>query len=168
MPSTLTLNGAAITPYIPAVAQLRIAVFREFPYLYDGDLAYERDYLSHYAASPDSVVVLALESDEVVGASTGLPLEDADSEFQIPFADTAPAASDVFYLGESVLLPAFRGHGIGHAFFDARETHARSLSRFTHTAFCAVDRSPTVPEDLPPTGNSPPSGPSAVTPATPP
>ena len=32
------------------------------------------------------------------------------------------------------------GRGIGHAFFDAREAHARALGRFRMTAFCAVDR----------------------------
>jgi GNAT superfamily N-acetyltransferase len=46
----------------------------------------------------------------------------------------------VFYFGESVLLPEYRGRGLGHAFFDAREAHAAALGRFDWTAFCAVDR----------------------------
>ncbi len=134
------LRGAAIEPWLDPVARLRIAVFRDFPYLYEGDPAYERRYLQAYAASPDSVFVLATDGDDVVGASTGLPLADDTAEFQQPFLDAGRAVDDVFYFGESVLLPAYRGRGLGHAFFDEREAHARELGRFRWTAFCAVDR----------------------------
>ena len=145
MPTIRTLNSDAITPFITDLASLRITVFREFPYLYDGDLAYERDYLSHYAAATDSIVVLALENDRIIGASTGLPLQHADAGFRAPFGNHSPPVGSVFYFGESVLLPQFRGRGLGHSFFDARESHARSLGRFSHTAFCAVDRPPDHP-----------------------
>jgi len=135
-----TLRGARITPYLDDVARLRIAVFGDWPYLYEGDAAYEREYLAAYAASPDSVFVLARDGDTVVGASTGLPLADDAPAFQRPFVDAGHDPAEVFYFGESVLLPAFRGLGLGHGFFDAREAHARALGRSTTTAFCAVDR----------------------------
>lgn len=134
------LRGPDVTPWLEAVARLRISVFRDWPYLYQGDLGYERDYLAAYAASPDSVFVLALSAGEVVGASTGLPLLDDAEAFRKPFAQSGIDASEVFYFGESVLLPECRGRGIGHAFFDQREAHARSLGRFRWTAFCSVDR----------------------------
>jgi GNAT superfamily N-acetyltransferase len=37
------------------------------------------------------------------------------------------------------LLPDYRGHGIGHRFFDLREDHARRLS-LDKSAFCGVIR----------------------------
>ena len=140
-PITLeTLSGAALLPCLDDVARLRIAVFRDWPYLYDGDVGYERDYLAAYAQSANSVVVLARAGDKVVGASTGIPLAEDSAEFQAPFLERGIEVAKVFYCGESVLLPAYRGRGIGHAFFDAREAHARALGGFEWTAFAAVDR----------------------------
>jgi GNAT superfamily N-acetyltransferase len=46
----------------------------------------------------------------------------------------------VFYLGESLLLPAYRGRGVGVRFFEERESHARFLGGFDWYAFCAVER----------------------------
>ncbi|WDS36088.1 GNAT family N-acetyltransferase [Pseudoxanthomonas sp.] len=139
------VRGADITPYLDDVARLRIAVFAHWPYLYEGNAAYERDYLAAYARSAGSVFVLAFDGDTVIGASTGLPLLDDTDAFSRPLAAHGVDAARVFYFGESVLLPAWRGRGIGHAFFDAREAHARALGGFNTTAFCAVDRDPADP-----------------------
>jgi GNAT superfamily N-acetyltransferase len=135
-------RGPEITPWLDDVARLRATVFRDWPYLYEGDLAYERDYLAAYATSPESLFVLAMEGGQVVGASTGLPLVDDTEAFRRPFLDSHIEPDEVFYFGESVLLPSHRGRGIGHAFFDHREAHARALGRFRWTAFCSVDRDP--------------------------
>ncbi len=135
-----TFSGGAIAPHLDDLARLRISVFRAFPYLYDGDAAYEAKYLATYAKSPESLFVLAFDGDRVVGASTGIPLTDETAAFQRPFLERGFALGDVFYFGESVLLPEYRGHGLGHRFFDEREAYARRLGRFTTTAFCAVVR----------------------------
>lgn len=138
------VRGSAALPWLDALAELRIRVFRDFPYLYDGSLDYERGYLAEYAASTDSLIVLALDDKRVVGCSTGLPMVDADPAFQRPFVDAGCALQDVFYFGESVLDAAWRGRGIGHRFFDEREAHARQLG-FPITTFCAVQRPPDHP-----------------------
>jgi GNAT superfamily N-acetyltransferase len=136
----LTSVGEAVRPHLKALAQLRMAVFRDYPYLYDGDMAYEQRYLEAYARSRRSVFVLALDGDAVVGCSTGIPLVDEIPAIQQPFVERGMVLGDVFYFGESVLLPAYRGQGIGHRFFDAREHHARRLLGYRWTAFCAVER----------------------------
>jgi len=134
------LSGDAILPWLDAVAELRMTVFREWPYLYAGDVGYERDYLSRYGRSARSVLVLAMVGDALIGASTGLPLADEDPAFQRPFVDLDVAIERVFYFGESIVLPQWRGQGIGHRFFDLRQAHARALGGFDMTAFAAVDR----------------------------
>ncbi|MDY6799236.1 MAG: hypothetical protein SVX28_11015 [Pseudomonadota bacterium] len=70
----LTLTGKALEPWLERVAELRIRVFRDFPYLYDGSRAYETEYLKTYINSEMAICVLAQEGDQVVGASTGLAL----------------------------------------------------------------------------------------------
>jgi GNAT superfamily N-acetyltransferase len=132
--------GPEVGPWLTEVARLRMTVFREFPYLYDGDLDYEREYLSTYARSPESLFVLALDGARVVGASTAVPLVDEVDAFRQPFRDAGIAEAEVFYFGESVLLREYRGRGLGGRFFDAREGRAKALGRFRWTAFCAVVR----------------------------
>lgn len=133
------LTGAAFTAALADVARLRIEVFRAFPYLYDGDAAYEERYLQSFRDSPRAILVGAFDGDVLVGASTGAPLTDHADDFAAAFADTDLTLSDVFYCAESVLLPAYRGRGIGHQFFDLREAHARECG-FKKTCFCAVVR----------------------------
>lgn len=136
----ITCVGEAVAPYVDDLARLRIEVFRDYPYLYDGDGAYERRYLEAYAGSPRSVFVLALDGTQVVGASTGIPLSDDGVAFHQPFLAHGIGLDSVYYFGESVLQRAYRGQGLGHRFFDEREAHARRLGGFAMTAFCAVER----------------------------
>lgn len=134
------LHGADIVPHIDDLARLRLSVFREFPYLYDGTLDYETRYLTTYAASLESLFVLVLDGERVVGAATGLPMVDETAEFQRPFVEQGWDTQRIFYFGESVLLPAYRGRGFGVRFFNEREHYARQFGRFSHCAFCAVER----------------------------
>lgn len=133
-------TGPGLAGYIPELARLRILVFRDFPYLYDGTTEYEERYLRTYTASPASVVVIAFDGDRPVGASTALPLAHETPEVQRPFREAGIEPARVFYLGESVLLPAYRGRGVGVRFFEEREAHAQSLGGFDWFAFCAVER----------------------------
>ena len=134
------LTGERLKALLPDLARLRITVFRAFPYLYDGSLDYEERYLQTYAQAEDSVVVGAFDGDMAIGASTGLPLAHEPPTLTDAFTAHGFEVARVFYFGESVLLPEYRGHGIGVAFFREREAHARSLGRFDWAAFCGVVR----------------------------
>ncbi|NPD16875.1 GNAT family N-acetyltransferase [Xinfangfangia sp. D13-10-4-6] len=142
--SVRALTGAELEAALDDMARLRITVFRDWPYLYDGTLDYERGYLQAYRDSPGALLVAALDGDRIVGASTSAPMEDHASEFAAPVRQSGLALENILYGAESVLLPEYRGRGIGHRFFDLREVHARALGR-SHVAFCSVIR----PEDHP-------------------
>jgi GNAT superfamily N-acetyltransferase len=137
--SVRALTGADLEAALDGVAALRISVFRDWPYLYDGSLDYERQYLQTYRDSPGALLVGAFHGDRLIGASTSTPMEDHAEAFAEPLKKIGLPVQSILYGAESVLLPAWRGQGLGHRFFDAREAHARALGR-THVAFCSVVR----------------------------
>jgi len=142
-PTTLRyewLTGSAIRRVLDELAQLRITVFRDFPYCYNGSVDYERSYLETYTQSERALLFAAWDGNRLVGATTALPLTDETAEVQQPFRDAGYDLGSVFYFGESILLPAYRGYGLGHRFFDEREAHARRFGQYTLTCFCAVQR----------------------------
>lgn len=140
-----SVTGEDIYGVLDDLARLRITVFRDWPYLYDGTLEYEEKYLKTFAAAKGAVVVCAYDGSFMVGASTGAPMIEHADEFGEPFRKAGYDIAKIFYCGESVLLKSHRGFGLGHAFFDGREAQARKLGGFTHSTFCRVLR----PDDHP-------------------
>ncbi|MBU6267015.1 MAG: GNAT family N-acetyltransferase [Sphingomonadales bacterium] len=133
------LTGSEIAAALDAIAGLRIAVFADYPYLYDGSRDYEARYLAEYVEAPDAVLIAAFADGRMVGAATAAPMAHQKPEFRAPFEARGVDTGRLFYFGESVLLPEYRGKGIGHAFFDQREAHA--LERGANaTCFAAVVR----------------------------
>jgi GNAT superfamily N-acetyltransferase len=139
------LTGRDLIADLPALARLRIQVFREYPYLYHGSPEYEERYLRTYVDAPDGMMVLVRDGDQVVGASSALPLEAETPNVVEPFRALGYDIERIFYYGESVLLPEYRGLRIGRRFFEEREAHALGLGRFDLACFCAVER----PDDHP-------------------
>jgi GNAT superfamily N-acetyltransferase len=136
--ATRILTGDTVAGALDDLARLRIAVFRDWPYLYDGDPDYERAYLKPYQ-SPGAVVVAAYDGPRMIGAATGAPMEDHAGDFAAAFAGRPEPLEQIYYCAESVLLPGYRGQGLGHAFFDGREAQGRALGR-RYSAFCSVIR----------------------------
>jgi GNAT superfamily N-acetyltransferase len=136
----ITKKGADIQLVISQLADLRISVFRDFPYLYEGSLEYEYSYLQTYLKSQKSFLFAVYDNDKMVGATTCIPLADETSDVQEPFIKVGMDLDKIFYFGESLLLPQYRGLGLGHRFFDEREAHVCSFGTFQKTCFCSVVR----------------------------
>lgn len=137
--SVRPLGEAEIADRLEEIARLRITVFRAFPYLYDGDLGYEREYLSTYLAASGAFIAGAFHEGALVGACTAAPLGDHKAEFAEPFAARGFDPDTFFYFGESVLLPQWRGRGVGLGFFALREAEA-CRQGFSQCLFSAVIR----------------------------
>ena len=136
----IRLKGAAISSVFDELAALRIAVFRAYPYLYEGNVPYEKEYLRIYSQSERSFLAAVYHQGTLVGATTCLPLAEETEELRKPFLENGFDPTRIFYFGESIILKEHRGQGFGHLFFDERESHARSFGTYTHTCFCSVDR----------------------------
>ncbi len=132
-------RGDRIAAIAPAVARLRVTVFRDFPYLYDGTQEYEEQYLATYARSPSAAIFVAFDGEDAVGASTCLRMTEETENIRAPVAAAGWNPDTLCYFGESVLLSRYRGQGVGVRFFELREAHARTLG-CTQSAFCAVQR----------------------------
>lgn len=146
-------TGAEIRDCFDDLAQLRIAVFRDFPYLYEGTVDYEKSYLETYAQSERAVLFAVYDGAKMVGATTAIPLSDETEDVQAPFVQHNFDIHQLFYFGESILLKPYRGLRLGHRFMDERENHAKSFGQYTHTTFCSVVRPeehPLRPEDYRP------------------
>lgn len=134
------LVGSDIEAVLKELAELRIQTFFEYPYLYSGSSDYEMKYLKRYVSSSKSFFFGLWDQNKLIGATTGLPLIDEDSAFQKPFIDHKINGNNVFYFGESLLKPEYRGQKIGHLFFDEREKYAVQTLKFSITCFCSVLR----------------------------
>ncbi|MFN8283713.1 MAG: hypothetical protein U0U67_10890 [Chitinophagales bacterium] len=133
-------KGKEILTVADDFAQLRISVFREFPYLYDGSVEYEKEYIQTYSNAKDALLFAVYKNAQMIGATTCIPLKEETEEVKEPFIKAGFDVDTIFYFGESLILKEYRGLGFGHRFFDEREAHAKSFGRYNTTAFCAVNR----------------------------
>jgi GNAT superfamily N-acetyltransferase len=136
----IRLNGNEARQYADDLASLRLKVFWEYPYLYAGNPEYEKKYLETYFRSQHSFILLIKDSGKIIGATTSILASEEEPSFSQPLIDFGYDLSKVFYYGESVLLPEYRGKGLGKIFFQEREAFARSLKGIKTLSFCAVVR----------------------------
>lgn len=130
----LSYTGDQIKQFIPDIARLRIEIFREYPFLYEGDLDYEMRYLNKFTTLKEGIVVLAFDNSTLIGISTGYPFKSESKDIQKVFSDAGLKPEHYFLFGESVLKKEYRGKGIGKRFIKEREAYAAQLG-YPHICF---------------------------------
>lgn len=137
-----TSFGRDIAPHIAELAALRIRGFRDFPYLYEGSLDYERHYLEGYLAEPRATLIRVLDGDKLAAAATSTPLaSSADIVAEAPelFAAAGHAPKDFYYYAEILVEKAYRGRGIAQLVYAERERLAQSWG-YEHLCLAVVER----------------------------
>ncbi len=133
------LNGLEARSHFEQMAKLRISVFKEYPYLYEGTIAYEKVYLESYFKSQNCLIFLVKDKATLVGMTTCIQASDVHEEFKQVYEKFNLDPKKILYFGESILLPEYRGKGLGKVFFQEREDFGKCLG-LTHFSFCAVVR----------------------------
>ena len=136
------LKGKEIRNYISIVSHFRIDNFKEFPYLYKGNMKYEREYLEGFSSNLESRLVLVYDNKKVIGISTSLPflseydiLEDGPSLIKSMGKDP----KHFFYFGEVVISTTYREKGICKKIFRIQEEIAKKLN-YKNICFLTVAR----------------------------
>ena len=140
-----TYLGAEIGAFIEPLGRYRIEIFREFPYLYDGDMEYERNYLSRYLQSGESFLLLGQDALGIACACTGIPLEHEMDEFKAPFIQRGGSVTDKFYLGEIMIRKDLRGQGLGTRVMKLALSTIARTGKYQHVVLCTVIRPPNHP-----------------------
>jgi GNAT superfamily N-acetyltransferase len=141
----VSFKGESIKDLIPEVAKLRIEVFAEYPFLYQGSEEYEKRYLNKFLIMKEAIVVVAFHDNSIIGISTGYPLIYDLETLQQVLISAHRDPKDYFCFGESILKKSYRGLGIGNVFFDEREAHVQTLGNYSYLCFYTILR----PEDDP-------------------
>jgi GNAT superfamily N-acetyltransferase len=140
-----SVRGTLAAGMVQELAVLRLSIFREFPYLYQGCLEDELGYLGHYAEVADSIVVSVTDSGRVVGAATGIPLSHESRALVDPFAVTPYVVEEIYYVGELLFYPEYRNRGLGMRLLTQIEQQVRALGNYRYLVCATIVR----PDDHP-------------------
>ncbi|MBC7753631.1 MAG: hypothetical protein H7Z71_05300 [Moraxellaceae bacterium] len=136
-------NGKEIEQHLEEIAGFRIKYFKDYPYLYAGDLFYEKNYLNGYICDPKSMLIRILLNEKVVGISTSIPLltsSDILTEAESDFDKAALKPEQFYYYGEVILDYSVRGSGLVKVIYDLQDKHAVK-SGFSKACIATIVRS---------------------------
>lgn len=131
------IRGSEIERHVDHLERFRIEIFREYPYLYDGSMEYERTYLGRYSRNPESYLLLLQDAHGIMGACTGIPLNGEDNEFQNAFV--GENKDEIYYIGEIMLRADSRGKKLGSRLLSTALGLIDS-ERYKKVSLCTVDR----------------------------
>ena len=131
------IRGPEIENHIDDLGRFRIKIFREYPYLYDGNIEFERVYLDPYSRNPESLLLILQDARGIIGACTGTPLTGEDNDFQNAFV--GENKDEIYYIGAVILRADSRGQKLGSRLLSTALSLI-DMKRFKKTSLCTVDR----------------------------
>lgn len=125
------LTSDQVNTYLNDIASFRIKYFKDFPYMYEGNMDYEQKYIGGFVKDKKAILVVAVKDNQIVAVSTALPLiSDADILGDAPkkFLEKGLNPKDFFYYGEIIIKPEYRGLGVAKAIMSIQEAFAKNLN----------------------------------------
>jgi len=131
------VQGSDMEQYVNDMIRLRLTVFRESPYFYDGTEGEERAYLEQHLHSEKGLFLIAKTGDHVIGMLSGTPMKDRD-DYAYPYVKNAIPTDSIFCLGELVVEQSDHREQIGLNLYQLFEEHVRSLGSYDTISECVV------------------------------
>lgn len=131
--------------FLPSFTRLRIEIFSDYPYLYDGDEISERKYLEKFNEMENALALGVFDQSELVGEATAYPLIYEHESLSKSFLDHDRSLEDYFCIGEIILKKDYRSQGLGGRLCEKLEAFARSKG-FQSLCFFEIDRGPDDPK----------------------
>lgn len=112
----VVLRGAEIEPYLPEIVDLMVEVYRESPFFYEGTREEYLPLVKAYSDSPQGIACVLFDGKKIIGVAAGAPLNQVSEKWQTPFKNES--LDQIYYLGDEVLHPQYRGKHLGSKLFD--------------------------------------------------
>lgn len=113
------------------VVNLRITIFKEYPYLYEGNVKEENAYFDWFSKLPNTAIAVAYLDAKPIGFTSGTSFVDFDEHFQGSvdiFTKAKLEAKNYYYFPEILILPEHDNDLINYRLFEALENHAKKLN----------------------------------------
>lgn len=136
------LLGLQLLSIINTISDWRIKEFKEYPYLYEGNLEYEKDYSNAYVKTDKSSAAVAYDNDTVVGFLTGIPLiEDKETfpDTEREFVKYGFDPKTFYYFGEIIVDPQYRHKGIASKLFTILENKVSQELGYKNVCFITIE-----------------------------
>lgn len=129
------LTGNDMQGTLEFVAQQRMRHYKGYPYLYEGNMQEEMEYLNLVASSPHSALCVVYKDDHIVGFAMGASFQEFAVHFKGSielFNAAGRNPHDYFYIADDIILPGYEGHMLTERMFEHLEQYAINLG-FAYT-----------------------------------
>lgn len=123
-------TGKDVQAIVPFIAQQRVSEFREYPYLYEGNIAEDTEHCQWFAQLPHSAVAVAYLAGKPVGFISSTSFADFDVHFKgsiALFENNGLDPHNFIYIPEAIIMPEHRGKSLTEKLHALIEKHAKSL-----------------------------------------
>lgn len=142
------LKGSEAIPYLNKLMEIRLLFYRDYPYLYDGSIEDEENYLRIWSNSENTLLVVAKRNDKVVGVIIGLPFSESPEENKQAFQNLETSPEDLFYLGDNIVIQELKVGNVQKQMYHQFERAVKQLKKYKEIVVCEIERDVNDPKKI--------------------